>query len=654
MKREGHNVRQTTFHSNLLRLMRLLAAAAVLTSAAAFAAETEDPLSLGEVVVTATRIPVERENLPDSVTVITGEEMQDQHITSLYEALEGQPSIDVEQNGWLGQFSHIRLRGGTNADTSLLFNGVRVYDPTNPANERGDLWSYLGVDSVERIEIVRGPQSSLYGSNAMAGVVNVITPRGGGPLEASASSEYGRYHTWKGAAQVKGSAGALGYYLGVSGVDTDGLYEDDEFRDTTFDSNLNLRPFREATHMMLSTLKLDLNIRYTYAFVNYTDWDYESFQAFNDPTNEKHENVLISSLRFSGLFTSWWDWNLTLGYNYSRRDFNDPDDGVLGYRPDGSAVPDSYLNDLYRGRTYPAILQTTLYYHDLGSITFGAEYYGEDGEFSTDSVWASKEYDDFLNTGAFYTNLRLWLWDDRVTFNLGGRLDEHEEFGSHGTWKTGAAWKLLWGFRLKGNLGTGFKAPSLYNLYDPAYGNADLEPEESTGGDIGIEHTFWDGRVRWEAVYFNAHYEERFGFDYATWRYTNAGTANVDGLELVAEVAPLSWLKIAANYTYTDGEENDESNLIQVSRHKAGVRAVANWEAFTLGLYYQYVGRRPAYDQKTFAEGYDLIDLTLAYEVNTHLEIYGRAENLFDQRYVPSAGFRGPGLAIFGGLRLKL
>jgi vitamin B12 transporter len=652
MKREGHDARQTTFHINLLRLIGLLAAAAVMTATGGFAAETRDPLSLGEVFVTATRIPVERENLPDSVTVITGEEMQEMDVTSLYEALEGQPSIDVQQSGWLGQFSQIRLRGGKNSDTALLFNGVRLYDPTNPADDLGDLWSYVGVDSVDRIEIVRGPQSALYGSNAMAGAVQLITPRGGGPLEAGVSGEYGRYDTRKGAARIKGAAGDLGYYFGINGVDTDGLYDDSEFRTTTFDSNLNLRPFREVSGEGLSSLRVDLNVRYTYAFLNYTDWDSDptTFRAVNDPNNERQENLLISSLKFSGVFAPWWDWSMTLGYNCSRRAFRDPDDGVLGYRPDGSAVADMYFDALYRGRTYPAILQTSLYYWDLGSVTFGAEYYGEDGEFST----GGDEYDDYLNTGALYTNLFLGLWDDRVTMNIGGRIDAHEEFGTHGTWKTGAAVRLPVGFRLKGNLGTGFRAPSLYNLYDPGYGNPEVEPEESTGGDIGIEQLLWDGKLRWEAVYFNTHYKERIGFDYVTWTYCNAGTSDVDGLELVAELAPFPWLKIAANYTYTDGEENDKSNLAQVSRHKAGARAVARWDRLTAGIYYQYVGRRPAYDQETLADSYNRVDLTLAYDVNPHLEIYGRAENLLDERYEPSVGFRGPRLAILAGLRVRL
>ncbi len=120
-------------------------------------------------------------------------------------------------------------------------------------------------------------------------------------------------------------------------------------------------------------------------------------------------------------------------------------------------------------------------------------------------------------------------------------------------------------------MATGFRAPSLFNLYHPRYGNPDLEPEESTGGDLGLEQDLFGGRLRWEAVYFNTHYEDRIGFNYTTWSYYNSGTANVSGLETVIEARPYAWLQISINYTYTEGQEDKYENLALVPQHKVGL-----------------------------------------------------------------------------------
>lgn|GEM_PF-1458321 len=630
----------------------LLAAAVGAAPAPPPAAGQEKQISLGEVVVTATRTPVALRHLPDSVTVITAEELEERGVTDLYQALDGYPSADIEHGGWLGQFSQMRLRGAKNADTAVLFNGVRLYDPTFPANDFGDLWSYLGVENVERIEVIRGPQSALYGSNAMAGAIQVFTPRGGGPTRAAVKGEYGRYETWKGTAELRGSAGPLGYALGARGVNTGGLYRDSEYRNGTLDANLNAAPFRRSARPWLRDLGVDLNLRYTDAFVNATEWDYLSSTALNDPGNQVRQDLWVTSLRFTGTALPWWDWSLILGYNSSRRAFLDEDDGVLGIRPDGTPVTDSFLNDLYRGKTWPVILQNDFRFRNLATLTIGADYYGEKGEFSSESAWGSGRFTEDVDTAAGYANLLLLLLDERLALSAGGRLDHHEEFGTHGTWKAGASLGLPLGFRLKGNLATGFRAPSLYNLFDPSYGNPDLNPEESTGGDVGIEQEILGGKARWEAVYFNTHYTERISFDFATSTYFNSGTANASGLELVTEVRPWSWLRVGANYTYTEGQENNEENLAMVSRHKAGLRARARWEDLTLGLSLQYTGRRPSYDQQTFSADHLRVDLTLGYDLTDTVRLFGRAENLLDADYQAVPGYRSPGLAVLAGVQL--
>jgi len=617
----------------------------VLWSSAVLAGSTS--LEAGEVVVTATRVKTDVRHLPDSVTVITGKDIERREVQGLYQALEGYPSISIKHNGWLGQWGYLRLRGGKNSDTVVLFDGVRLYDPTNIANDFGDLWSWFDSEDFERIEIVRGPQSALYGSNAMSGVINLIPRKGGGPFEARFKGGYGRYETWRGAGQVKGSLGPLGYFVGLSGVNTDGLYRDNEFRETTLDTNLNLSPLAHSSHPALRTLKLDYTLRYAYGYLNYPQWDWKSFRAVNDPHAERRQLILLQHFTLSLKPAPWWHSRLTLGYHFTKRDYLDRDDGVLGVRSDGSLITDSYMDGLYRGKVYPVIFQNDFFYQDWIIFTAGLEYYKEKGDFYNASAWGTKSYDDEVSTTSYFANLFLLPLEGRLAVNLGGRVDDHEEFGTHFTYKIGVAYFFTEGLKVKANLATGFRAPSLFNLYDPRYGNPDLDPERSTGGDVGLEQELFGGKLRWAVTWFNTHYKERISFNYATWRYYNSGGGVATGLETEIEARPLPWLSLSVNYTYTEGQEDDTENLALVPHHQLGARATVKWQKWTLNLYYKYVGKRPAYDHKHMIPDYSRVDLTGSYAVTDYAEVFFRAENLFDVDYTWAAGYRAPGFNLF-------
>ncbi len=613
-----------------------------------FSVRAQEAKELGELVVTATRAPIELVKLPDSVTVISKEEIDQREIQGLYQALETFPSISIKHNGWFGQWGYLRLRGGKNQDVAVLFNGVRIYDPTYPANDFGDLWSWMEAENFEKIEVVRGPQSSLYGSNAMTGVINLIPRKGGGPFRYEAKGFYGRYETKRGLARVQGSWRKMGYYVGWAGVNTEGLYRDSKFRQNTIDANLNVAPFSRG---LLKGLKLDWTTRYSYGFLNYPQWDWESFKAYNDPHSQRRQTILFSHLKCILPLKPWWDVSFTVGYHFTRRHYSDKDDGVLGYRPDGSPVNDSPSKGLYRGNVYPVVFLNHFRLKDFGLLTAGMEYYHEKGDFSRISPWGKRKYEDDVDTTAYFANLFLLLLNEKLALNIGGRLDDHEEFGTHGTYKIGLAYFLPYGFKFKANLATGFRAPSLFNLYDPRYGNPHLDPEESTGGEVGLEQVLWRGKMRWSLVWFNTHYEDRINFNYATWKYYNSGGANTTGIEFEFDWRPTSWFRLAGNYTYTEGQEGRAERLSLVPYHQVGLRAHLRWKDFSGNIYYKYVSRRPAYDYTHFMPDYSRVDVTGSYKLHKGVEIFLRAENLFDVNYEWAAGYRAPGLAISAGLK---
>ncbi len=613
----------------------------------------EEATELGEVVVTATRTPVQLQRLPDSVSVITKQEIDKKEIQGLYQALETYPSISIKHNGWLGQWSYVRLRGGKNQDIAVLFNGIRMYDPTNPANDFGDLWSWIDADNIERIEIVRGPQSALYGSNAMTGAINIITPKGGGPFRAEAKGYYGSYNTWHGVTNVRGSVNGLDYYFGWAGTDADGLYEHSKFRENSFDLNLNAKPFKNTNSNFWKNIELDYNFRYTYGFLNYGQWDYVSFKAYDDPCAQRRQTILISQLKLLTYPFPWWKSSLTFAYSFTRRARWDPDNGVLGYRPDGTPVNDSFGEGLYRGRLLPIVFQNDLYYKDNTIFTWGVEYYQELGKFYGNYGWGPKAYSDHIYTTSYFANLFQQLFNKRLALNIGGRIDDHEAFGTHFTYKIGAAYFLPFNLKFKANLATGFRAPSLFNLYDPQYGNPNLNPEKSTGGDVGFEQDLMANKLRWSLVWFNTHYKERIGFNYATWHYYNSGGANATGIEFVFDFKPFFWLGLSGNYTYTEGQEGGHGRLALVPYHQIGLRVHFKWQPFTANVYYKYASRRPAYDFSHYMPDYSRVDLTLSYEANKYLNLFLRIENLFDVKYEWAAGYRAPGLALMAGIKVK-
>ena len=613
--------------------------------------KTKNTASLTPIVVTATRVPVKENELPDSITVITKKDIETEHVSSLYQILEGEPSITVKRTGWLGQWTYVRMRGGKNQDIAVLVNGIRIFDPTSPANDFGDMWSIFNLTDVNKIEIVRGPQSSLYGSNAMSGVIQIFTPEGGGPFHTFAKVSYGRYQTKRGAVGVKGQAGPIGYYMSYSGINTKGLYKDSKYRNTTFDTNFNTKPFKDSNAYWLNTFKISLYLRYTYAFLNYPQWDWSSFQAYNDPQSQKRTTLWINSLHFTGKLRPNWDWRLILAYTFDKRDYWDPNNGILAYTPEGNPVYDSYFRGLYKGRTYPVSFQTDIHF-GTSILTLGAEYYKEQGNFFSASSWGTKRYSGKVGTRAYYVNLFSFLWN-RVGLNVGGRIDDHDQFGTFGTWKIGAVVNLFAGLKLKGNIATGFRAPSLFNLYDPRYGNPDLSPERSVGGDIGFRQDLLNGKVNWSITYFNTHYKKRISFNYATWHYYNCGTANVDGVEVITNIKPLTWLSLGINYTYTNGEENNKNNLALVPHNELGCRVITQYKNFSSGIYFIYEGRKLAYDQTHEIPGYGRVDLTFSYTPIKHLELFARVQNLFNAKYESGAGYKSPRQSIFAGLKVS-
>jgi len=617
--------------------------------------ETETVLE--EVVVTATRLETPTREVGSSITVVTEEEIEQKQKTSVLEVLRSVPALDVVQQGGPGKTTSIFIRGAKSEHTLVLVDGVEMNDPTS--SSRGFDFANLTTQNIERIEILRGPQSTLYGSDAIGGVINIITKRGEGNPSGFVSAEAGSFDTFIERAGASGAGKWVDYSLGVSRWDSEGISaaneddgneEEDGYGNTSISARLGVTP--------TETFEVDSVLRY---IDSENDLDYSGGKGGDDPNyTQESEKLFLRAQGRLELFDGLWDQKLGVSLtDYDRKLRNYPD----------PARPDDLLRSDFDGQIVKFDWQHDLYLHETNTLTVGAET--EEEKIDSDSY---SEYLDFfgnptssssgiedesVRTNSFYLQDQLEFRDAWFT-TFGLRVDDHDEYGTETTYRVTSAYLIREaGTKLKGSYGTGFKAPSLYQLYSPVYGNEDLDPEESTGWDIGVEQSLIENRVTLGATYFKNYFEDLIDIDYATFRYFNIDEAKSEGVEVFAEIEPIEDLSIRINYTYTDTEdETTGEELLRRAQDKFALDMNYRFlERGNVNLGLVYVGERDDIDPISYAraesDDYTLVNLAASYQVTETIELFGRVENLFDEEYEEVLGYGTPDLSAFAGVKLS-
>lgn len=609
----------------------------------ATAEEVEAPaFELEKIVVTATRTAEPIEQIGSSVSVIKEEDIKERGKKTVLEVLRDVPGLDVVQTGKFGGETSVFLRGAKSGHTLLMIDGIEMNDPISPG--RSFDFAHLTIDNIERIEIIRGPQSTLYGSDAIGGVINIITKKGVGKPKFYISSEGGSYETFHESMGVSGSAERVNYSLSASRVDSDGISkaangsEEDEYQNTAFSTRLGFNVFVGS--------KLSFIMRYIDTKTDLDDGVYE-----DDPNYIMKTRTFTFKAEFDQHLTDWWEYKL----NYSLLDF----ERTYKDEPDDVDPTDSYT-DWYDGENNKIGWQNNFFIDELDIITAGFEYEEERGKSRT---FPAKTAD----TKGYYLQNQLMLWKS-LFITTGLRVDDHDRFGSDTNYKASTAWLIKKsGTKFKGNWGTGFKAPTLYQLYAPANpawlflgGNPDLSPEESESYDLGVEQKVCGDRVSFEVTYFHNDFDDMIDYytDPITWQgtYKNIAKAETQGIEVGISVKPIEGLKIGANYTYTDTEDKT-TGLELLRRPEDKFRFNINYSFLgkgnvNLGLI--YVGRRQDYDanlNRITQPSYTKVDLAATYELTEHFRIFGRIENLFDKDYQEVYGYETPGTSFYGGIK---
>lgn len=625
--------------------------------------------AVAQVVVTAGRAITRQDQVGQSFTVLTAPQIQADQETSVGDILARTPGLSVTRNGGPGQTTSVFIRGGDSDQTVVLIDGVKVNDPTDPGN--GYDFSDLLVGDISRIEVLRGPQSTLYGSEAIGGVVNVVTAEPTRPLEGDLQAEGGSFGTSYVSGALGGKDGPVAWR--VSGFDdaTKGVPCFDEAFGGRRPCAYHADGFSgRFTADLTANLQLDERAYFTRSRNDFDGYDTPSGN-FGDDNEYGHIRQWID---YTGLNLSLLDGRLKnrLAFEYSAvdHDYQDPDQPA-------SYGADTTTSFLAHGRT------TTLEYEGAYAITQNYRLvFGAQSERSSLFAWsplyetAPNRAHDSIDSG--YGQLTGEVVPG-LTLTGGVRYDDQSTVGGHLTGQASAAWKLNGGNTiLRASFGQGFKAPSLYQLYSE-YGNLGLQPEQATGWDAGIEQHFWNGRVVAQATYFGRVTNNLIDFvscyglpsnyglcgrpqyQLSGGYYENIDKAVAQGVELQATWRATDRLTLSANYTLDDVEDRSPGSptfgkqLARRPKNTANLDAGYVWPVkLRTDVAVRYAGE--SFDDAGHAiplKAYALVDLRAAYPLRDHIEVYARIENLTGQNYETIYQYGTPGRAAYGGVRLS-
>lgn len=614
----------------------------ILFATQSFAESTVDSTdtALDEVVVVANRAPAPLSTVGNSVTVLSEHDIQESQATAASDLLAQTPGIAVVRNGGVGQPTSVFIRGAESDQTVIVIDGVKMTDPALPGG--GFDFENLLIGDISRIEILRGAQSTLYGSDAIGGVIDVVTADPTQKSQGSVSLEGGSHGTGDGAVNIGGVSDALlwrvaGNYYGTSGIPCL-----DQYLGGRRDCNSQIgNAAAQVRYDLTPDVQLDLRGYIVSSRTDFDGYDTPTFTFGDDSEYGKTQQ----GIGYAGL--TWWspDRSLTnrLSVQYTGSETRNFDPNApLNF---GDPTTETFYGF---GRNVREEYQGTWKVSSTAQVVFGAQ-----NEHST--INTVSPFSTFLGAGAVidsgYVQAQYEVLKG-LTLTAGGRYDHHDVYGGHGTGQFAAAWVLPdQATVLRASFGQGFKAPALYQLYS-SYGNPVLQPETANSWDAGIEHHALQDRLVASATYFQRTSNDLINFfDCFTpsplcatepfGYYANIARSYAHGVELVGSLKASDQLSISGNYTWMRTEDRSPGastygNELPRRPGDIGNATLSYVWPFQLStdLAVRYSG--PSFDDaanQIRLGGYVLVDFKTSLPINDHLQVYARVENLTDHRY---------------------
>ncbi|HEV8079354.1 MAG TPA: TonB-dependent receptor [Chitinophagaceae bacterium] len=638
---------------------KVLFVAACITGSTLFAQDSSK--TLDPVIITANKIAQKQSTTGKVVTVITKEQIEKSNGRTVAQLLNEQAGITI--NGALnnlGANQTVYLRGANAGRTLILMDGIPVYDPSFINNDF-DL-NLLSLNNVESIEICRGAQSTLYGSDAVAGVINIITVKKDitKPFNVNATASAGSFGTYRGNLKLYGKADKLTYSARYAKLTSAGFSSAHDstgtkgFDNDKYDGDV-------ASALLQYQLSNDISFKTFIQHSRYkSDLDASSFVDEKDFT--ANNKSIITGVGFHYKKNNL---SLTANYQYSeyKRDyFNDSLD-----KPTFTKYSE---NDFF-GKAQFAELFSSIGLNKNFTLLQGADYrYSNFNSrfFSLSSFgpFTSLFNDTSHSQSSLYASLLYHGLNENLNVELGERLNVHSRYGSNSTYTFNPSYTIDEHYRIFGSIATGYKAPTLFQLYSSS-GNRDLNPEKSKTYEVGFQQQHQ--KITNRIVYFNREIKNGIDFNNITFKYFNIAKQTVNGIEIESKLVPAKNLSIAANYTYLNPKENNQSRITfkdsvytyLLRRPVHNFNITASYD-FDNGLYIstsgKYVGKR--YDVGGYKkpdvqlDRYFLLSAYAEYKFKKNLKIFADAQNITNKKFFDVAGYNSVPFLFNGGVTFTL
>ena len=659
-------------------LIGLLLWVSVFDPIPADAQEADSVPIMEETVVTATRTATPVKELGVSTTVVTEEEIKERQAVDVLDVLRDVPGFNIVRSGARGTATSLFVRGGEDNFTKILIDGVSV----NLGGGAFDFGSLL-TENFERVEIVRGPQSALYGSDAISGVINFITKPGEGKPSLRASTSNGTYlkgdKNYIGEQSIGFSGGNqwIGANLAFARVDDNGYLDvNDDYWNNTFSGRVDVYP--------MDNLDFTFTGRYEEAKNKFPTENAGDQYAPLDPNQDLKTEDWVNGIQAQYQMSQWLEHVVLFGYHYNKIKYNDPED--LPADTFGAFFSDTkekrYSVDYHFNLRYP--MTETI----RSTFTAGFEYLDESYDQQTQSILPGFESKDDLNKDrdnwGWYVQEQLTLFD-HLHLTAGARYEDNSEFGNEFVPRGSLAYELTrTGTVFRAAAGKGFKTPTFTENFARGFaiGNPDLDPEKSVSWEVGIDQALWKDRLVVGATYFYQKFDDLITYiDQPDPEpdFENIQAAKSRGVELTAFCKPGFGFSFGGSYTYLDTEVTDDGGVGGPSspfeegkdllrRPQNTASGFINWSrgGFQIRFDGLYVGDRDDLDFRTFPaervtlDDYFIVDLATSYTFNLNnrylkdFKIFGKVQNLFDENYEETFGFSPPEPSFRLGLAFKM